>query len=362
MSTPHMIDFSGLVNSPQYQTASPEGQRHAVNKWARVRLGSVGDRQFRGQISQMFVEQHLGGMPPEKNQQFIEMMAAGDNSTNQLSATLDSGKRAASSFADSAAGLASWADLDAFADDLHITSQKLAMNADIPESVADSLGEFDLGDLTKMDFWTTKGAEQIFVNLPFMATGLGTSAALMKGASGAKSLFAASAAGSAAMTVQESLFEAGTAYNQALEVSGSREKAGEVAFNVFWNNAALLGTTNTGELAATLALGRFIPKAVRGGFKDWLRAGGVAVAGASLEGAQEVVQKYYSDAGVSFAAGEREQLPGFVPSLNDVIEILRTPDGREAFVMGFLMQAGTSAAFNASRESSQSCNSIPADC
>jgi hypothetical protein len=339
-----IISFPDLVNSPEYQSWAPERRAFAVNKWTNARIRSVGDKEMRGQIAHIFKEQHAGGMDPAQNEQFISMMMLPDEKSDMQS-TIDSAKRAASGFVDAAAGLSAWAGVDDLSDQLTIQAQKLALNAQVAPSVAEEVGQFDMGDLVKKDFWTSKGAEQIFVNLPFMASGFGTSAVLAKGAqAGMKGVVTAAAGGSAVMTTQEALFEAGTAYNEALQATGDNERAGEVAYNVFWNNAALLGTTNTAELAATLTLGKFIPKAVRGSFKDWLKASSVLLAGGTLEGAQEVVQKYYTDAAMEWAKGEREDSPSFVPDLGQVMDILGTPDGREAFVMGFLMQAGASAA------------------
>ena len=277
---------------------------------------------------------------------FDALVAPPKTETGVVPQIKGSAKRAVGNLANMAGGAAAWADFDRTAGELRAIGESARAEGAIPDEVARSLGEFDLGDLAPgSGWWTTTAAEQLMTNLPLMAAAVGgayagSAAAVAAGATqgGALAAIGGGLGGTITGTPIEALMEASGAYNEVIDSGGDATEAGKAAQNVFWNNAKLLSGSNALTFGVAF---KGVPNGLKRNIAPYLAK---LALGATTEGTQEVVQSYYTEQGVSWALGDREDRPGWIPpaaTLNPA-RIINDPHDLEAFVTGALMSLGMS--------------------
>lgn len=274
---------------------------------------------------------------------------------NRMEQLRHAGLRAKGNVASAMGGAATWLKMESLGQTLADHAATLAPIASLPPETVKELGEFDPAKLGDKDWMMTKGAESIFTSLALMAPMYvaGSAAGVVATGAGLGAVgttIASVVTGTAVGAPMEALFEAGDAYNSAIAQGGTREQAGAAAHSVWSNNLPALTGSNAAELAISYGILSKIPKSLRGGFTSWLQGSkraGVALTGmaasGTFEGGQELAQQYYQEAGVEWALGKRPDEPGIIPPLDDVIEMIQTPEGKEAFAMGALTGFGMSA-------------------
>lgn len=250
---------------------------------------------------------------------------------------------------DTAGGLAHWAGYENMADEFYLAAGRLHDEGTVSRDVKDVYENFDWANLEPgSGWWTTKAAEQIFINAPMMISGIGAGAKVLQATGSA---LKAGMAASAVMTPMESFMEAGDTYNNALKVSGgNRELAGQAAEKVWARNMALGAVTNTAGMGFALGGAKLIPAAIRGSFMKYAatktagmgaaalgatkaaQVGAGALVGGTGEGIQELAQNYYQDAAIEWVKGGEN--PDWIVGPGQLAEIWSTPEGKEAFATG----------------------------
>ncbi|MHC4887231.1 MAG: hypothetical protein ACYTGH_19300, partial [Planctomycetota bacterium] len=341
-----MISLPDLATSSEWQMSDPAGRAGAVSEWTRRRLiGSTVSTSDSEALQGLVLESYRQGMAPKNIQAIVDgyVNPPTDDSLYNIS---QAGQRAIGNWWQTAGSVAAWAGMEDIGRNVYTAGARMQESAQIDSVTAEKLGEWDWGDLGKKEWWSSKASEQLLTNLPLMAAGWGAGfgaagLAARGGAGAVGQAIAGTVASTAVSTPIEALMEAGDVYSQAREGGVSHERAGEAASRVFGNNLAAIGGSNAAEFAATFALAKWVPKQVRMGFLGWMKsaavAGGGVAAGSTVEGGQELVQKFYQDAGLQWALGERSNKPEIIPPMDAMAEMWATPEGKEAFASGVLM-------------------------
>lgn len=216
-----------------------------------------------------------------------------------------------------AGGIMNWTDLGGgnAADFVTMVGQVVSM----PATMTDTVGEFSWGSLADPRWWVTRPARTLpltvelmipaaigaafgWVAVPALAAATG-----VVGVSGGAfatfgSTLGAAIGGGVMGGVTESAFEAGDAYNQAIQQGYSPQEADRIATQVFNQNVAMLGATNAAEIAMIIApvpgLGGATKSLIKRGLITATRVGGRVVALSVTEAGQEYYQHMVQEVGL----------------------------------------------------------------